>query len=73
MDPRLWMYNMHYETGAILKSMFVYGVRNFIDQIMTLYILKNNGLVRYPCSAVMFLKLLTQIRLWFICTVMDLS
>ncbi|WMV58437.1 hypothetical protein MTR67_051822 [Solanum verrucosum] len=51
MDHRLWMYNMHYETGAGLKPEFVDGVRDFIEHTMTLDIFKNNGLVRCPCSA----------------------
>ena len=51
MDHRLWMYNMHYETGAGLKPEFIDGVRNFIEHTMTLDIFKNNGLVRCPCSA----------------------
>ncbi|KAG5614999.1 hypothetical protein H5410_014823 [Solanum commersonii] len=50
MDHRLWMYNMHYETGAGLKLEFIDGVRDFIDHTMTLDIFKNNGLVRCPCS-----------------------
>ncbi|KAG5575839.1 hypothetical protein H5410_055973 [Solanum commersonii] len=34
MDHRLWMYNMHYETGACLKPEFIdgeksYGCRNY--------------------------------------------
>ncbi|KAG5598976.1 hypothetical protein H5410_030346 [Solanum commersonii] len=57
MDHRLWMYNMHYETGAGLKPEFIDGVRNFIEHTMTLDIFKINGLI----------------ELWFICTVMDLS
>ncbi|KAH0679485.1 hypothetical protein KY284_020570 [Solanum tuberosum] len=44
MDHRLWMYNMHYETGAGLKPEFIDGVRDFIDHTMTLDIFKNNGL-----------------------------
>ncbi|KAG5591790.1 hypothetical protein H5410_042304 [Solanum commersonii] len=51
MDHRLWMYNMHYETGAGLKPEFIDGVRNFIEHTMTLDIFKNNGLVRCLCSA----------------------
>ncbi|KAG5600108.1 hypothetical protein H5410_031478 [Solanum commersonii] len=51
MDHRLWMYNMHYETGAGLKCEFIDNVRNFIKYTMTLDIFKNNGLVRCPCSA----------------------
>ena len=51
MDHRLWMYNMHYETGAGLKPEFIDGVRNFIEHTMTLDIFKNNGLVGCPCSA----------------------
>ncbi|KAG5631995.1 hypothetical protein H5410_003712 [Solanum commersonii] len=51
MDHRLWMYNMHYETGVGLKLEFIDGVRNFIEHTMTLDIFKNNGLVRCPCSA----------------------
>ncbi|WMV59567.1 hypothetical protein MTR67_052952 [Solanum verrucosum] len=51
MDHRLWMYNMHYETGAGLKPEFIDGVRNFIEHTMILDIFKINGLVRYPCSA----------------------
>ncbi|KAG5575840.1 hypothetical protein H5410_055974 [Solanum commersonii] len=38
MDHRLWMYNMHYETGACLKPEFIDGVRNFIEHTMTLEI-----------------------------------
>ncbi|KAG5585303.1 hypothetical protein H5410_045737 [Solanum commersonii] len=51
MDHRLWMYNMHYETGACLKHEFIDGVRDFIEHTMTLDIYKNNGLVRCRCSA----------------------
>ncbi|KAG5581053.1 hypothetical protein H5410_051680 [Solanum commersonii] len=51
MDHRLWMYNMHYETGAGLKPEFIDGVRNFIEHTMTLDIFKINRLVRCPCSA----------------------
>ena len=36
MDHRLWMYNMHYETGAGLKPEFIDGVRKFIEHTMTL-------------------------------------
>ncbi|KAG5581222.1 hypothetical protein H5410_051849 [Solanum commersonii] len=45
MDHRLWMYNMHYETGAGLKPEFIDGVRDFIEHTMALDIFKNNGLV----------------------------
>ena len=31
MDHRLWMYNMHYETGAGLKPEFFDGVRNLLN------------------------------------------
>jgi len=55
MDHRLWMYNMHYETGAGLKPELIDGVRNFIENTMTLDIFKNNGLVRCTCSACRFL------------------
>ncbi|KAG5575928.1 hypothetical protein H5410_056062 [Solanum commersonii] len=51
MDHRLWIYNMQYEPGAGLKLEFIDGVRDFIEQTMTLDIFKNNGLVRCPCSA----------------------
>ncbi|KAG5579535.1 hypothetical protein H5410_050162 [Solanum commersonii] len=51
MDHHLWMYNMHYETGASLKREFIDGVRDFIEHTMILDIFKNNGLVRCPCSA----------------------
>ncbi|KAG5585393.1 hypothetical protein H5410_045827 [Solanum commersonii] len=44
MDHRLWMYNMHYETGAGLKHEFIDGVKNFIEHTMTLDIFKINGL-----------------------------
>ncbi|KAG5610429.1 hypothetical protein H5410_021710 [Solanum commersonii] len=44
MDHRLWMCNMHYETGAGLKPEFIDGVRNFIEHTMTLDIFKINGL-----------------------------
>ena len=40
MDHRLWMYNMHYETGAGLKPEFIDGVRNFIEHTMTLDIFR---------------------------------
>ncbi|KAG5606761.1 hypothetical protein H5410_028253 [Solanum commersonii] len=33
MDHHLWMYNMHYETGAGLKPEFIDGVRNFIEHM----------------------------------------
>ncbi|KAG5605543.1 hypothetical protein H5410_027035 [Solanum commersonii] len=46
MDHCLWMYNIHYETGAGLKPEFIDGVRNFIEHTMTLDIFKINGLVR---------------------------
>ncbi|KAG5632499.1 hypothetical protein H5410_004216 [Solanum commersonii] len=46
MDHRLWMYNMHYETGAGLKPEFIDSVRNFVDHTMTLGIFKINELVR---------------------------
>ncbi|KAG5601168.1 hypothetical protein H5410_032538 [Solanum commersonii] len=46
MDHHLWMYNMHYETGAGLKHEFIDSVRNFIEHTMTLDIFKNNRLVR---------------------------
>ncbi|KAG5595483.1 hypothetical protein H5410_036715 [Solanum commersonii] len=52
MDHRLWMYNMHYETGAGLKPEFINGVRDFIEHTMTLDIFRNNGLVRCPCIMV---------------------
>ena len=42
MDHHLWMYNMHYETGAGLEPEFIDGVRNFIEHTMTLDIFKNN-------------------------------
>ncbi|KAG5596694.1 hypothetical protein H5410_037926 [Solanum commersonii] len=35
MDHRLWMCNMHYETGVDLKPEFIDGVRNFIEHTMT--------------------------------------
>ncbi|KAG5632385.1 hypothetical protein H5410_004102 [Solanum commersonii] len=33
MDHRLWMYNMHYETGAGLKLEFIDEARRFYDQL----------------------------------------
>ncbi|KAG5595545.1 hypothetical protein H5410_036777 [Solanum commersonii] len=45
MDHRLWMYNMHYETGAGLKPEFIDGVRDFITHTMTLDIFKNSVLL----------------------------
>ncbi|KAG5595113.1 hypothetical protein H5410_036345 [Solanum commersonii] len=50
MDHRLWMYNMHYETVVGLKPEFIDGVRDFIENTMTLDIFMNNGLVRCPCN-----------------------
>uniref|UniRef100_M1DDG2 Uncharacterized protein n=1 Tax=Solanum tuberosum TaxID=4113 RepID=M1DDG2_SOLTU len=47
MDHRLWMYDMHYETGGCLKVEFIDCVRGFIEHTMTLDIFKNNGLPRY--------------------------
>ena len=51
MDHRLWMYNIHYETGVGLKPEFIDDVSDFIEHTMRLYIFKNNGLVRCPCIA----------------------
>jgi len=41
MDHRLWIYNMHYETGDCLKPEFIVSVRCFIERTMTLDIYKN--------------------------------
>ena len=63
MDHHLWMYNMHYETGAGLEPEFIDGVRNFIEHTMTLDIFKNNGLVRCACIACKCLKFQNQVQL----------
>ncbi|KAG5610618.1 hypothetical protein H5410_021899 [Solanum commersonii] len=49
MDHHLWMYNMHYETGASLKPEFIDGVRDFIET-MILDIIKNNVLSWFFCT-----------------------